>query len=232
MVFPPSAPSGAAGSIGVAFVKPPMSLPPVIPLFPLAEVVLFPRVGLPLHIFEPRYRKMVKDALEGERTIGMTLLKVGYEDDYAGRPPVFPLGCAGRIEDVHSLPDGRYNILLRGVARFRIVEERPGEPYRLALVEELPDVPADGARASIDRERVLSAVAAASSRPMLVVVQPDVAHDLFVNTLAQMLPLDPVEKLSLLECDSVSDRFERLLEILEFKRLTDAWGRPLPDRAN
>src|SRR2546421_10426257 len=95
-------------------------LPPSIPLFPLPNVVLFPNVFLPLHIFEPRYREMVADALQGDRIVGMVLLQPGYESDYEGRPGVFPTGCAGVITHAEKLPDGRYNIVLRGVEKFRI----------------------------------------------------------------------------------------------------------------
>jgi len=92
-------------------------LPSRIPLFPLPDVVLFPHVSLPLHIFEPRYRKMVADALAGERTIGMILLRPGWEADYYGRPPVFESGCAGRIETCQELEGGKYNIVLRALSR-------------------------------------------------------------------------------------------------------------------
>jgi Lon protease-like protein len=116
------------------------ALPPVIPLFPLGDVVLFPRIPVPLHIFEPRYRKMIADALAGPRVVGMVLLRPGWEADYEGRPPVFESGCAGRIEHSEALPDGRYNVVLRGLTRFRVREEHAGEPYRLATVEALEDV--------------------------------------------------------------------------------------------
>ena len=95
----------------------------LLPLFPLPNVVLFPNVFLPLHIFEPRYREMVADALAGDRMIGMVLLRPGWEHDYDGRPPVYPIGCSGVITHVERLPDGRYNIVLRGLERFRILEE-------------------------------------------------------------------------------------------------------------
>ncbi len=93
-------------------------LPKRIPIFPLPSTVLFPGLPLPLHVFEPRYRGMVEDALAGERVIGMVLLKPGWESDYEGAPPVFPIGCLGRIDHAEPLPDGRFNILLTGRARF------------------------------------------------------------------------------------------------------------------
>jgi hypothetical protein len=109
-------------------------LPPTIPIFPLPNVVLFPNVFLPLHIFEARYRQMVEAALSGDRIIGMVLLRPGWEGDYEGRPPVYPIGCSGVITHAEKLDDGRYNIVLRGVERFRILEEDDAKSYRRATV--------------------------------------------------------------------------------------------------
>ena len=88
-------------------------LPATIPIFPLPNVVLFPNVFLPLHIFEARYRAMVADALAGDRIIGMALLQPGYQAEYEGRPAVYSVGCAGVITHSEQLPDGRSNIVLR-----------------------------------------------------------------------------------------------------------------------
>ena len=118
-------------------------LPATLPLFPLPNVVLFPNVFLPLHIFEPRYRRMVADARAASGIIGMCLLRPGWEPEYEGRPAVFEVGCAGRIEKYDLLPDGRSNIVLRGEMRFRIRTEHPGAPYRLAAVEPLAEVPGE-----------------------------------------------------------------------------------------
>ena len=109
-------------------------LPPTLPLFPLPNVVLFPNVFLPLHIFEPRYRDMVADALDGDRMIGMVLLRPGWEGAYEGRPPVYPVGCAGLITHSERLSDGRYNIVLRGLEKFRIAGEDDSRAYRQARV--------------------------------------------------------------------------------------------------
>src|ERR1700674_5551819 len=121
-------------------------LPAEIPLFPLPNVVLFPAALLPLHIFEPRYRAMVSDALEGERLIGMVMLCPGWETNYEGTPPVYPVGCAGFITHADRLPDGRYNIVLRGLEKFRIVHERRArdgaETYRMAGVESIVEAAA------------------------------------------------------------------------------------------
>src|SRR5262249_43583236 len=112
-------------------------LPPSIPIFPLPSTVLFPNVFLPLHIFEPRYRQMVNDALAGDRMTGMGLLKPGFEKDYDGKPPVYHIGCMGLVTHVERLEDGRFNLILRGIEKFSIVgEEAPGidQLYRRAMI--------------------------------------------------------------------------------------------------
>src|SRR3981189_1012343 len=111
----------------------------LLPLFPLPNVVLFPNVFLPLHIFEPRYREMVADAVASDRMIGMVLLRPGWEREYEGRPAVYPVGCSGVITHHERLADGRYNIVLRGIERFRIVSEDDEGSYRRATVELLGD---------------------------------------------------------------------------------------------
>src|ERR1700690_3121369 len=98
-------------------------LPSTIPLFPLPNAVLFPNVFLPLHIFGPGYGTMVAEALEGDRIIGRALLRPGYETNYEGRPPVYEVGCAGVITHAQPLADGRYDIVLRGLEKFRITRE-------------------------------------------------------------------------------------------------------------
>ena len=129
-------------------------LPPEIPIFPLPNVVLFPTALLPLHIFEPRYRAMVADALESERLIGMVMLRPGWEPRYEEAPDVYPIGCAGFITHADRLPDGRFNIMLRGLEKFRIVGERParegGERYRMARVESIVERPSGVTAASRD----------------------------------------------------------------------------------
>ncbi len=197
-------------------------LPNLIPLFPLPNVVLFPRMPLPLVIFEPRYRKMVADALQRDRIIGMALLRSGWEADYQGRPPIYAAGCAGLMEQCEPLADGRFQILLRGTSRFRVVEEHAGEPYRLASVVTLEDPLGDEAALDAVRRRVTEAIAQAVDGPAILVTQPELTHDVFVNALCHSLGLTPVEQQSLLDCDSILDRYGRLLEILEFRRLEHA----------
>src|SRR6202521_4687162 len=125
----------------------------LLPVFPLPNVVLFPNVFLPLHIFEPRYREMVADAVASDRMIGMVLLRPGWHHAEQ-RPPVYLVGCSGVITHVEQLADGRYNIVLRGVERFRILEEGQAKSYRRALVEPLPDRGRSGDdRAAIQQQR-------------------------------------------------------------------------------
>src|SRR5882724_1016968 len=92
-------------------------------LFPLPNLVCFPQVVQPLHIFEPRYRAMTADALDGDKRIALVLPKPGWEADYEGRPAVHRVACLGKIVADQKLADGRYNLLLRGTTRIRIVEE-------------------------------------------------------------------------------------------------------------
>lgn len=124
-----------------------------IPIFPLPDVVLFPHTLLPLHIFEPRYRQMVRDCLDGDRRLAMALLRPGWENDYYGRPPIYPIAGAGEIIQHEELSDGRFNILLRGTMRIGITAELPSDkPYRAARARPLPDrYPDTNPRALADR---------------------------------------------------------------------------------
>jgi ATP-dependent Lon protease len=112
-------------------------------LFPLPNFVLFPRVAQPLHIFEPRYRQLMADALDSDRLITMALLQPDWEQGDQKRPPIHEVVCIGRVLNEQRQEDGRYNFLLHGLARARIVNEHDSEtPYRMATVELIEDVPA------------------------------------------------------------------------------------------
>jgi uncharacterized protein len=200
------------------------TLPSIIPLFPLPNVVFFPKMPMPLHVFEPRYLQMTADSLEGDRVIGMVLLKPGWEPDYEGRPPVYPVGCAGRIEQSEKLADGRYNLVLRGTSRFRIDFEHSGTLYRRASVKALDDEVEDKGRLDAMRRKVLAAIGQAADGPTALVLQNELPHDVFVNALAQTMVFSPVERQSLLDCDGILARYHRLLEILEFLGLEQKFG--------
>lgn len=195
-------------------------LPPTLPLFPLPNVVLFPNAMLPLHVFEPRYRSMVADALEGDRLIGMVLLKPGWERDYEGRPPVYPIGCAGLITHAERLADGRYNIILRGLEKFRIVAEDHSRPYRLAQIVSLaePIDPAERERIGEARRRLEALVAPRLARRGAE-LPPTMLDEDLINALAQCLDFDPLEKQALLECETLFARCRSLIELLEMHLL-------------
>ena len=196
-------------------------MPDLLPLFPLPTVVLFPNVFLPLHIFEPRYREMVADALAGDRVIGMVLLRPGWEQNYEGRPPVYSVGCSGLITHFEKLPDGRFNIMLRGLERFRVARENHERSYRCALAEPLHEAPLTRG----DREllRTLRGKLEALLAPTVERTGADassasaLSDEDFVNALAQYLDLEPLEKQALLERNCLRSRAESLLELLEMK---------------
>ena len=204
-------------------------LPPTIPIFPLPNVVLFPNVFLPLHVFEPRYREMVQEALAGDRIIGMVLLRPGWESNYEGRPPVYPVGCAGLITHAERLTDGRFNIVLRGLEKFRVSDEEEGKVYRVArvqpLIETVTEEDREGVRAHRRRLEALL-VPQAEGRGNDTKVPPSMPDEDLVNALAQYLELEPVEKQALLEREGLLARCRSLVELLEMKVLVSHhnWG--------
>src|SRR6478735_3832682 len=112
----------------------------VVRLFPLPNLVLYPHVMQPLHIFEERYREMLEDALASDRLIAMALLEPGWEDEYDSRPPIAEYACLGKVVAQNRLSDGRYNLLLLGVGRVKIIRElEPLRSFRRAKVELLED---------------------------------------------------------------------------------------------
>ena len=125
-------------------------------VFPLPSAVLFPHSVIPLHIFEPRYRELVRDALAGDRAMALAQLEPGWEADYGGRPAMQRMMCAGLIMWHEELEDGRYNILLQGVCRARLLSELASERlYREARVELLPDPPYHGPEEEQLRQAIL-----------------------------------------------------------------------------
>jgi Lon protease-like protein len=191
-------------------------------LFPLPNVVLFPHLVLPLHIFEPRYRQMTTDALAGDRLVALAHLQPGWESDYEGLPEVHPIACLGRIQTEQRLPDGRFNLQLRGLTRIRIVQEiDSGKLYRSAQVEMLQE---QRARPEVDqklRSKLLEVVPswsqshgpAADVFPK--VIQSNLPLGIVCDVLGFSLPL-PVEfKQELLEKLSVESRVRILLTHLE-----------------
>ena len=193
-------------------------LPSTLPLFPLPDVVLFPDVSLPLRIFEPRYRAMVADALKGNRIIGMVLLRPGYEADYEGRPPIFPVGCAGVITQVEELANGEYTLVLRGLQKFQVMSEEPGGAYRVAHITPRPEAPRDEpqiAALRAERTRVETLLARVADRLGIDPVPETLSNEGLVIGLAQILELTPIEWQELLERDGVLARLRSLADMLE-----------------
>jgi Lon protease-like protein len=126
--------------------------PAAVPLFPLPNVVLFPRAVLPLHIFEERYKAMTADALRGDGVIAMALLKPGWEKCYYAAPSIEPVVCVGKILTHEKLPDGKYNFLLQGIARAKVVAENRSRAYRVGQLELLAD--ADVMEIDLENERL------------------------------------------------------------------------------
>lgn len=194
-------------------------LPSVIPIFPLPNVVLFPQVMLPLHIFEPRYRKMVRDTeSQSPPLIGMALLRGNWQEHYEGNPEVFPIGCAGEMVRVAPLPDGRFNILLQGLRRYHIREEIFTEGYRQARVEWDPPL-----KETLNTDRrqglrqLLDQYLKKNEQVRKFFSDPNIDDDFFVNFFAFHLDFLPIEKQSLLEVQALAERADRLRDILDFK---------------
>ena len=199
-------------------------LPPHLPLFPLPSTVLFPGVFLPLHIFEPRYRQLITKAIEGDRIIGMTMIVPGHEERYEGRPPVYPVGCAGLITHVERLADGRFNVILRGLDKFRIDEEEPptdGVLYRIAHVTALEETTTDDDRAALRqaRQRLEEILSPSLQDEGSGRLPRDMADDDLINALSQYLELEPLEKQALLERPGALQRCRTLVELIEMKVL-------------
>lgn len=191
-----------------------------LPVFPLPNVVLFPRARLPLHVFELRYRTMVREALSGGRLIAMALLAPGWERDYHLSPAFLPIGCAGHIDRVEWLPDDCYNLQLVGLSRVRFLRVEREFPYRSCRVEALADhpYPEDDPLVGIEKRALWEAYqtlqrAGAPSAPARPLPEADFAT--VVNGICTFAEIEPREKFALLELDSVLERARRVRECIE-----------------
>jgi Lon protease-like protein len=196
-----------------------------IPLFPLENVVLLPEGAVPLHIFEPRYRQMMEDALAGDRRIGMIAVRPEHAHEMAGDPPLYEVGCAGFVTEHQRLADGRFHLVLRAAHRFRVLRELPRDGarlYRVAEIEALDDGPGEPAAAARARDRVVELLDRLAERLLGAERSVD-AQQLralglaqFAAGVAQAVALPTREKQALLEADSVQARLERLASALDF----------------
>jgi Lon protease-like protein len=190
----------------------------IIAVFPLPNVVFFPGTDLPLHIFEPRYLEMVKDTVQNKQLIGMFLLQPGWENDYYGNPPLFPVGCAGELVDVQQAPEDRFNIVLRGLYRARALETVQELPYRKMRVEALPDiVPTDKKRVEkLKRELMqnFSTIAKHQKGDWTSLEKLTDFSDI-VNSVSSQLEMDIEQKMKLLEENDVFQRAQTVSQILK-----------------
>ena len=188
-----------------------------LPLFPLPNVVFIPNTVVPLHVFEARYRDLVRDCLANKSLLGIPTLLSGWESDYDGRPPIHPIAGVGRIIQHHRFPDGRYNIAVEGLGRVRINHELPPEQaYRIAsatlLVDQLPGG-ADSMKSHLSQIRILL-IQIISLQPKL---QPrlesmiDNPQPRIIDELAHLLIQDVRERQEYLELDRLDLRAELVL---------------------
>ena len=157
---------------------------------------------------------MVADALEGDSIIGMVLLQPGHEAEYEGRPPVYAIGCAGVIIAAEELPDGRYNIVLDGLVKFRVLSEDTSRPYRLAEVEALPEAVEVTDRPLLAQRRRQLEETLLSITPGMQLPPSDLSDEEVVDGLSQVLPLEPAHRQELLEVDGLVERALRLIRRL------------------
>lgn len=185
-----------------------------ISIFPLAGAILFPGLQLPLHIFEPRYQAMIKDALARDRRIGMIQPQRAVEG-----APLFEVGCIGKIGEVEALDDGRFNIVLEGESRFRLVRELDAAtPFRQIEGELIEDdeheVLSPVERASFEREARRFADAQGYSVDWGSVERLDDIS--LINGVSQIAPFDPAAKQALLEANTLRERCELLVQLMQF----------------
>jgi uncharacterized protein len=209
-------------STGPGDILDPVSIPKVIPLFPLPNLVFFPRTYVPLHIFEPRYRDMVQAVAASHRMVGMVLLKEGWEADYEGAPAIFAMGCVGRMMNVQRLSDGRSNILLQGLRRFEIQHEVGAESYRQGRIVLKDPFQPDAALPTEIRREIVKVVAGfirnrEDGVALSAMLKQPIHDDVLVQNLSFALDFTPLEKQFLLESDSLIQQGRRLLDLLHFK---------------
>ena len=197
-----------------------------VALFPLPGAILFPRSQLPLHIFEPRYREMVKDAIDGAGRIAMVQPHRLDDDNQA---PLYAVGCVGELVGVEELEDGRFNIVLLGVNRFRLITETSSdEPYRSAEVDiaafddSEPRPLSLAERAEVEREARRLGDAMGLAVDWEAVARLD--DEMLVNAIAQVAPFDVGAKQALLEQATLTARSDLVVQLMQFHRAAVVGG--------
>src|SRR4051812_468966 len=171
-----------------------------VPLFPLPSVVLLPRAVLPLHIFEERYKTMTAAALRGDRQLAMALLRPGWERDYYHKPEIEPIVCIGTILTYEKLPDGKYNFLLQGHTRARVVQEISGKPYRMVTLQPILETEVMDIDLEDDRRRLAGMFDAGgplAALPTAAQFGKIIAGSLPTSDVADLVAFNLIENVSL-----------------------------------
>ncbi len=194
----------------------------IVPIFPLPNVVLFPKTLVPLHIFEEKYRIMTREALAGDKRIAMVLLRDVWEAEHKKYSAMHDIACLGKIETYEELDDGKYNIVIVGIHRVRVIREVQSSPYRLVEVEKLHDsVYDDQAAEIIERRNHLGGLFARftelviSGKHHKAELVPQLDFEALVNMVAATLNLPVEQKQVLLEMDDITRRCDVLMPILQ-----------------
>jgi hypothetical protein len=194
----------------------------IVPLFPLPNVVLFPKTPMPLYIFEERYRTMIRETLAGNGELVIALLRAGSESNYTSVSAVHEIACLGKIETYEELEDGKYNIVVVGVHRVRIIREVQHSPYRLVEVERVEDAAYDERSAGIvERHNHLGGLfakfteLATGVKPHVWELMPQLDFESLVNMVAMTLNLAIEQKQELLEIDEAPERCDALIPVLQ-----------------
>jgi Lon protease-like protein len=194
----------------------------IVPVFPLPNAVLFPRTRLPLHVFEPRYRAMMRDALAGERRMAVALLRPGFEDDYEGSPDFCSIATVGRVEDARELPDGRFTLTLVGESRVELREIPSERLYRIARADPRPETRPAGDSSATQREKVELLTAHGYLLRELsdagapgIVLDDRMPFEEAVNATCANLPVEPGLRQELLEIDDLHRRAARAAKLID-----------------
>lgn len=189
------------------------------PVFPLPTVNLFPETTASYHVFEPRYVEMIESVLEGDGLLAMGVLKPGYEEEYYGTPEIYPVGCLGRIQSYEKLENGKYNIVLEGLFRVGFGEIVKDNPFRVAELIELPESDVENDFINEREDLLLRLNYLVEQSPDALDFTPILGeHESFValvNLVARTLPIKNTEQYSLLSMDSVRERANRILWLID-----------------
>jgi uncharacterized protein len=202
------------------------TLPTTIALFPLPNIAVMPYQELPLRVFEPRYQAMLRDALAGDRIIGMIQIQPGFEAEYLGQPPLFRIGTAVVVVRADTRPNGESEIVVRAFTKFRILEEVESRPYRRAKVDPITEPLGIKERELLARERdaLETAFAASLGVDRSTLQMPPLSDEVLVATLVMSVDFDTIDRQLLIEQPGIVERAHKLIELLT--KAAQPRGRP------